>query len=181
MSPFVRLGLVALAILALGGRSPAADLGHCGGRHHGCPGCPPAGEHHHGCPGCVARSAEAADLTQDDRALGSSYDVDSVTTLQGTVKGVTVVSAQRGRLGGTHIALQGEGGVTEVHVGPTWFLEQEGVELSNGDALEVTGSVVDSGDETFLVAREIKKGTKVFRLRDERGFPMWAGGARRRQ
>jgi hypothetical protein len=138
--------------------------------------------HYDGCPGCVARSAEAADLTQDDRALGSrTYDVDSVTTLRGTVTGVTVVSAQPGRLGGTHITLQGEGGATEVHVGPTWFLEQEGVELTKGDALEVTGSVVDSGGATFLVAREIKKGTQVFPLRDERGLPLWAGGARRRQ
>jgi hypothetical protein len=102
-----------------------------------------------------------------------------VTTLRGTVTAVTVVPAQAGRLGGTHLTLQGEGAATEVHVGPTWFLKQEGVELSKGDALEVTGSMLDSGDETFLVAREIRTGTKVFRLRDERGFPIWAGALRR--
>jgi hypothetical protein len=108
----------------------------------------------------------------------STYDLDTVTTLRGTVTAVTVVPARGGRSGGTHVMLKGEGAVTEVHLGPTWFLEREGIELSKGDSLDVTGSVVDSGGATVLVAREIKKGAKVFRLRDERGLPLWAGARR---
>jgi hypothetical protein len=43
----------------------------------------------------------------------------------------------------------------------------------------LTGSVVDSGGATLLIAREFRRGTKVLRLRDEQGVPLWAGGARR--
>jgi hypothetical protein len=178
MRSHVRLALVVLPILALGG-SPAAAHEHCG-RHHGCPDCPAASEGDRGCPDCVSRSAGAPGLIPGDRALGGAiYDVDTVTTLRGTVTAVTVVPARGGRSGGTHLTLESEGAVTEAHLGPTWFLEREDLKLSKGDAVEVTGSIVDSGGATFLVVREIKKGAKVIRLRDERGLPLWAGGASR--
>lgn len=175
----VRFALAAFPILALSG-SPAVAHGPCGARHHGCPGCRPAGERHHCCPGSVSRSAGAPDVAPGDRGPGgSTYDLDTVTTLRGTVRAVTVVPARGGCVGGTHVTLEGEGAVTEVHLGPTWFLERESVELSKGDSLDVTGSVVDSRGATVLVAREIKKGAKVFQLRDERGLPLWGGGAGR--
>jgi hypothetical protein len=44
----------------------------------------------------------------------------------------------------------------------------------------VTGSVIDSDGNSFLVARELKKGEKVLKLRDEQGVPVWAGGRGRR-
>ena len=177
MREYVRLALAALPILMLGG-SPAAAHDHCG-RHHGCLDCRRVAEGGRGCSGCVARSAVAPEVIPGDRVPGgSTYDPDTVTTLRGTVTAVTVVPARGGRIGGTHVTLAGDGAATEAHLGPTWFLEREGIRLSKGEALQVTGSLVDSGGATFLVAREIKAGGKVFRLRDERGLPLWAGGAR---
>jgi hypothetical protein len=75
-----------------------------------------------------------------------------------------------------HFTLESEGQALDVHLGPTWYLEREGLELSKGDPVEVTGSVVDTDDDRFLVARELKKGAKVLTLRDERGVPVWSGG-----
>ena len=66
----------------------------------------------------------------------------------------------------------------DVHLGPTWFLQGEGFEIAKGDAVEVIGSVVDSEGTTFLIAREVKKGQKAVRLRDEQGVPAWSGGRR---
>jgi hypothetical protein len=178
MRSHVRLALVVLPLLALG-TSPVAANEHCG-RHHGCRDCAALAERGSGCPGCVSRSASAADLAPGDRALGGGYDPDTVTTLRGSVTAVTVVPSRRGRSGGTHVTLESDGAVKEAHLGPTWFLEQEGVKLSKGDALELTGSVVDDDGASFLVAREIRKGAEVVRLRDERGVPLWAAGPRRR-
>ena len=48
-----------------------------------------------------------------------------------------------------------------MHLGPTWFLEKEGLKLAKGDAVEVTGSLVESEGKTFLVAREVKKGASA--------------------
>ena len=66
----------------------------------------------------------------------------------------------------------------DVHLGPSWFLDREGVSVSKGDAVEVDGSVIDLNGETFLIARELRTGNKVVKLRDELGVPAWAGGRR---
>jgi hypothetical protein len=66
----------------------------------------------------------------------------------------------------------------DVHLGPTWFMQREGVELAKGDVIEVTGSVVDLEGATFLIARELKKGQKVLVLRNEQGIPAWSGARR---
>jgi hypothetical protein len=107
------------------------------------------------------------------------YDPDTVTTLKGTATAVTVVPARGGRSGGTHVTLESDGSATDVHLGPTWFLEKQGLKLAKGDAVEVTGSLVESDGKTWLVAREVKKGGTLVRLRDERGVPAWSGGPAR--
>jgi len=162
---------LALAVGALGApASAAADP--CCGRHHGC-------GHHHGCascPGCVAPDGPR----QGPAGQRGAYDPDAVTTLKGKVKAVSVVPARGGRSGGTHVTLESDGAATDVQLGPTWFMEQEGLKLAAGDALEVTGSLLeDDAGKAYLVAREVRKGTTLYRLRDERGTPAWAGGPRR--
>ncbi len=106
------------------------------------------------------------------------YDPDTVTTLRGTANAVTVVAARGGRMGGTHVTLGSDGQTLDVHLGPTWFLQREGIEIAKGDSIEVTGSIIDSDGSSFLVARELKKGQKVLKLRDEQGVPAWSGGRR---
>jgi len=118
-------------------------------------------------------------MAQSGSTAGRTYDPDSVTTIKGVVKAVSVVPARGGRSGGTHVTLESDGTQTEVQLGPTWFLEREGWKLTKGDALEVTGSVVDWDGSSDVIARDLKKGAQALKLRDERGVPMWAGGPRR--
>jgi len=150
---------------------PAASAEPRCGQHHGC-------GHHHGCEGCPScvTPSEGRQQGPADRRV---YDPDTVTTLKGSVKSVSVLPARGGRSGGKHVTLESGGAATDIHLGPTWFLDQEGLKLAEGDVLEVTGSLVESAGTTFLVAREVKKGTTLVRLRDERGTPAWAGGPRR--
>ena len=105
---------------------------------------------------------------------GPMYDPDTVTTLSGKVLSVDVESAGRGRLGGTHVTLQVGEKKTEVHLGPTWFLEEQGLAVAAGDTLVVTGSLVTSGEATYLIAREVKKGEKALTLRNSDGIPAWS-------
>ena len=75
--------------------------------------------------------------------------------------------------------MQAEGATTEVHLGPAWFLKDEGLEVAKGDALEVIGSLVEVDGATFLIARDVTRGSKAVQLRDERGVPRWSGRGRR--
>ena len=131
------------------------------------------------CPhGCPMMGTPSTQQGPGGPGAGPRYDPDTVTTLRGTVDAATVVPARGGRAGGMHLALKTDGQAMDVHLGPTWFLQREGIELAKGDAVEVTGSVVDFEGTTFLIARELKKGQKVLKLRDEQGIPAWSGGRR---
>lgn len=160
MRPCLVFVLTAASALALCGTAASAHDRCAGHGHHGCPGGRPAGEPQGrcDCPG--------------DRA----YDPDTVTSLRGTATAVDVVPARGGRSGGLHLTLSSDGATMAIHVGPSWFVESQGLQLSKGDLIEVTGSVVEADGGRFLVAREVKKGSAVLRLRDERGVPLWAGG-----
>lgn len=107
-----------------------------------------------------------------------TYDPKTVATLRGPVTAITVVPAPGGSAGGTHVTLEAGDRTVDVHLGPTWFLQREGFELAKGDSIEATGSLIHADGDTFLVAREVRKGDKVLKLRDERGVPVWSGRGR---
>lgn len=164
--------LVVTVALALGGLSlgsPPVAQAHdcCQGNHDCCHG-------HHGCP-----RAPVSDVQPPAGPEARSvYDPDTVTTLRGTANAVTVVPARGGRIGGLHVTLESDGQTMDVHLGPTWFLDRAGFAVVKGDVVEVTGSLIDSDGASFLIARELTKGQKILKLRDERGIPVWAGSRR---
>jgi hypothetical protein len=64
----------------------------------------------------------------------------------------------------------------EVHLGPSAYLADKKVQLAKGDAVQISGSRVTIGDESVLLAREIKKGDQTWTLRDTSGRPLWRRG-----
>ena len=111
----------------------------------------------------------------------SRYDPATEITLNGTVE---KVSEQTGRMGwkGTHLFLKTHNEAVEVHLGPSSFTCERGVSFAQGDRIEVTGSMVSYQEgNTILLARQIKKGDVVLRLRDSTGKPEWSRGGRGRQ
>jgi DNA/RNA endonuclease YhcR with UshA esterase domain len=101
------------------------------------------------------------------------YDTSTVMTAKGTIQEVQQITG-RGGWGGTHLTLKTEAGTFDVHVGPTSFLKQEGFSFQKGDEVEVTGSKVASQKGEAIIAREVKKGDKTLKLRDEKGYPLWS-------
>ena len=110
------------------------------------------------------------------------YDLKTETTIKGTVESVETITGAGGRgrrgLGGTHLVVKTEKDSVEVHVGPTAYLAEKGITLAKGDKLEILGSRVTVDNETFLIARQIKKGDNTWTLRDASGRPAWSGRGR---
>jgi hypothetical protein len=110
------------------------------------------------------------------------YDVNSETTIKGTVESVEIITGSGGRgrrgLGGTHLALKTEKETLDVHLGPNAYLAEQKIVVAKGDTLEILGSRVTVDKETFLIAREIKKGDNTWTLRDASGRPAWSGRGR---
>ncbi|HEU4344281.1 MAG TPA: hypothetical protein VFU31_22205 [Candidatus Binatia bacterium] len=47
------------------------------------------------------------------------------------------------------------------------------------DRVEVKGARITFEGKPAIIASEVKKGDEVLRLRDDAGFPVWAGWRRR--
>ena len=101
------------------------------------------------------------------------YDTAAEVTLQGTV---TRVESHAGRMGwnGTHLVVSLGAETLTVHVGPSNYLVQQGFTFAAGEQIEVTGSKVKFEGSDVLIAREIKQGDKVLKLRDSQGIPAWS-------
>jgi len=124
----------------------------------------------------LAAAADGAGPCRDGRgprARGARlYDTKTVTTVSGEVAAVEE-AGRRGR--GLHLQLKTASGTLPVHLGPAWFLKEQGLALAPGDPLEVTGSQVTFDGKAVLIAQVVKKGGQALALRDLQGVPVWAG------
>jgi hypothetical protein len=102
-----------------------------------------------------------------------SYDPATETTLCGTV--TDVLTRDDCCRGGIHLRLQAEAATYEVHVGPSFYLEEISAAFAAGDEIEVTGARARFGGREDLIARTIRRGETTFELRDGEGRPRWAG------
>lgn len=107
------------------------------------------------------------------------YDRGTVETLSGTVIEVERLAPRRfERLSQVHLLLKTDGQTVVVQLGPQSWLAQHNFDLAPGDRVTIKGSRIDRPRRTFLIAGEVKKGNRVWFLRDENGRPLWARGRR---
>ena len=109
---------------------------------------------------------------------GRLFDPETVETLKGTVEKVVVVKNKK-MAEGIHLTLKTKTETIPVHLGPAWYIENQELTLAAGDTIEVRGSRVTYRDKPAIIAMEIERGDDVLVLRDDEGFPRWAGWRRR--
>jgi hypothetical protein len=106
------------------------------------------------------------------------FDPETVTTVQGEI--LDIERIPRGRRGeGVHLVVGAGSEKLAVHLGPSFFVDQQSVKLSEGDRIEVKGSRVVVDGAPALIAQEIKRGSDSMVLRDANGIPLWAGARAR--
>jgi Glu-tRNA(Gln) amidotransferase subunit E-like FAD-binding protein len=76
---------------------------------------------------------------------------------------------------GVHLSLKTDKETINVHPGPAWYIENQDIKIQTGDKIEIKGSRVSIQGKPAIIAAEVKKGDEVLKLRDEKGFPVWAG------
>lgn len=103
------------------------------------------------------------------------YNLNTVETLSGKVETIETITPFQGMNYGIHIILKTEKETISVHLGPNWFIEKLDEKIEVGDILEIKGSRVTINNTPTIIAAEVKKGHLVLKLRDENGFPLWAG------
>lgn len=104
-----------------------------------------------------------------------NYDPTTEATLTGTVQQVLQQAGKRG-WNGTHLLVKTDQEIVSVHLGPSSYLQKQGLSFEIGDAVSVVGSRTMVGGKPVLVAREITSGSKTVVLRDAQGVPNWSRG-----
>jgi hypothetical protein len=106
------------------------------------------------------------------------YNPQTVTTVRGTVEKLEELSMGGGGGMGMkfrEILLKMDKGSIMIHLGPSWYLDQQKFAVKAGDSLEVTGSQVTLNNQPAIIAREVKVNGQTLKLRDDQGLPAWRG------
>ena len=107
------------------------------------------------------------------------YDSKTVETITGEVASVDRITPSKGMGGGVHMLVKTEKETISVHLGPSWYIENQDVRIEPNDKVEVKGSKITFGGKPAIIAAEVKKGDDVLKLRDDAGYPVWAAWRRR--
>jgi hypothetical protein len=110
---------------------------------------------------------------------GRMYDPKTVEIIKGEVVTVEKITPRTGMSYGAHVTLKTDKETISVHLGPGWYIENQDVKIEPQDTIEVKGSRTTVAGKPAIIAAEVKKGDELLKLRDESGFPVWAGWRRR--
>jgi hypothetical protein len=105
------------------------------------------------------------------------YDPKTVETISGEVISLSRITPRKGMSAGIHMIVKTDKETISVHLGPSWYLENQDVKIEPKDKVEVTGSRITFDGKPAIIAVEVKKGDEVLKLRDDKGFPVWSGAA----
>jgi hypothetical protein len=61
----------------------------------------------------------------------------------------------------------------DVYLCPKTFLDDMGVNFSQGEEIVLTGSRIKQGEAELILAREVVRGNDTLVLRDAKGNPIW--------
>lgn len=106
------------------------------------------------------------------------YDPATVETVAGEVMSVSKVTPMKGMSYGVHVVLKSDKETVPVILGPAWYIERLDTKVEKGDTLEVKGARITYNGKPAIIAAEVKKGDAVLKMRDDNGYPVWAGWRR---
>ncbi len=112
-------------------------------------------------------------------AYNRIYDLKTIETISGEVISVDAITPLKSMCYGVHLTLQTKKETISVHLGPSWYIENQDTKIEPKDKVEVKGSRVIFDGNPAIIAAEVKKGEEVLNLRDEKGFPFWSGWRKR--
>jgi hypothetical protein len=115
---------------------------------------------------------------QPDGPGAGLYNPQTVETVSGLVVSITPMPPKGGPPQRVQLGLKTDGETITVILGPSSYIEGQGVEIKDLDRVEVRGSRIVARGQPMLIAAWVKKGGQVLKLRDESGRPLWRTGGR---
>jgi len=109
-----------------------------------------------------------------DSSYNKGFDSSKLTTIEGTIKDVSVFYPDGGAAPGTRLDVKTKDGESvTVDAGPRAFAAQNAIEFKLDSKISVTGSRTKVDGESVIMASEIRLDGKTLKLRDSQGKPEW--------
>ncbi len=107
------------------------------------------------------------------------YNVNTVETITGEVISVDKITPVKGMSYGIHLLVKTGKETISVHLGPSWFMDNQKIKINPKDKVTVTGSRITYKSIPAIIGSEITKGDVTLTLRDKNGYPVWSGSRRK--
>lgn len=103
-----------------------------------------------------------------------TFNPDIMESYQGTILNVQKLRLINRPAAVVQILLKTDQGTLTVEMGPEWFLDSQGITLSNRQHIMVKGSLAQAKNTKFLIASSFQTEKQEIQLRDEKtGKPLW--------
>jgi hypothetical protein len=99
---------------------------------------------------------------------GSIYRIDTITPMHGMSVGIQLI---------IRTATREE---VPVHLGPSWYIRHQDMDLTLNDNVEIRGARFSLKGKNVMAAFEVRTRSKVLLLRDEDNVPYWCGWRKRK-
>jgi predicted extracellular nuclease len=101
------------------------------------------------------------------------FNPKSIETVKGVVTEITDFQLASGEQG-VLLKLESDNGIHMVHLGPVWFMNNQGIQLKAGDKVTVKGSQVEYQNGSALIAQAVVRQNQMLVLRSSSGAPAWS-------
>ena len=123
---------------------------------------------------CLARLILPLPLIAEkpQEANRPKYDLSTESKMKATVQEVKL-PAKGSEKEIAHLLVKIGTDTFDVYLCPKAFLDDMGVNFSQGEEIVLTGSRIKQGEAELILAREVVRGNDTLVLRDEKGNPIW--------
>lgn len=118
-------------------------------------------------------SAARAMAIDPNITSAEEYDPAFETTIRGTVEQTSTFSRAGMQDYSYAVVRTDDGRRINVKLAPSSFLQQQQLSLNQGDQVTISGSLLGSGADQHMLAREVRAGNRVVALRSLQGVPSW--------
>jgi hypothetical protein len=126
----------------------------------------------------VLRNEGGVPLWAAYQVFPNGVNVDPIpgtNALNGTIEEVATFNSNG--VVDSNLVLRTNDGLLNIDLGPTWFVERQGMAFQPGNFVTIYSGVnsFQANGSTFFPAFGVVSGNGVLRLRDGTGFPIWQG------
>jgi hypothetical protein len=105
-----------------------------------------------------------------------TFNPQTLEEFKGSVVAIENITPEKGMSKGVHLKVKNDKNETmSVHLGPSWYLDNQDIQFAKGDMIVVNGSRITYQNAPAIVAMTVVKGDDVLVLRNNQGNPTWNG------